>query len=150
MNDQKKPNLTAVPDSAQTKHRRPRPKMPTVDDLELALTVILVDLASSDQKFEPQEYQIINAALYRLFGTPRDKVQKLVNQATLVLANLRGTTRYAELLRDHLDLEHKQLIIQMMDDLILADGEQDGFEIYLRHKFLDILGFEEAEVEPAQ
>src|SRR5436190_22958679 len=80
----------------------PKRNKEKVKELELALTVILVDLASCDQHFDPAEYQIILSGLRRMFGATREEVQSLVNQATLVLNNLRGTNRFVQLLKDNL------------------------------------------------
>lgn len=109
-------------------------------ELELALTVLLVDLASCDQNFEPREYQMISAGLRRMFGTTREQVQALVNQANLVLKNLRGTNRFAQLLKDSLSSEQRQVVMELINDVIATDGVEDGFEVYLRHKLSDMLG----------
>lgn len=114
----------------------------SVIDLEVALTVLLVDLASCDQEFDQQEYQVISKGLRRMFGTSKEDVTKLVNQATLVLTNLRGTNRFVELLKDNLDPEEKEMAIQIIDEIIMADGVEDGFETYLRAKFISMLGVE--------
>lgn len=111
-------------------------------DLELALTVILVDLASADQNFDMQEYNTICSALNRLFGTNPIETKNLINQATLVIKNLRGTSKYAALLKEYLSVEERQKIMSVVDEVICADGVEDGFETYLRHKFAEILQIE--------
>lgn len=113
-------------------------------DLEIALTVLLVDLASCDQNFDQQEYIIISKALKEMFGTSKSEVSNLVNQAELVLKNYRGSTSFIETLRDNLDNEEKALVVNIIDDIIAADGVEDGFETYLRAKFTDMLGVEKA------
>ena len=114
-------------------------------ELELALAVLLVDLASVDQNFDMREYNTIAAGLARIFGTNLHEVQSLVNQANLVLKNLRGTSRFAELLRDNLSVEERQDVMKIIDEVISADGIEDGFETYLRHKFSDLL---QVKIEP--
>ncbi len=125
-------------EKSASKQKKKR-NVPTAD-LELAFTVLLVDMASCDQNFAPDEYLIIGGGLRRLFGTPKERVKALVNQANMVLANLRGTSRFAQLLRDNLDQEEKQAILETLDELIGSDGLEDGFEVYLRTKFADLLG----------
>ncbi len=109
-------------------------------DLELALTVLLVDLASCDDKFQPEEYHMIANGLRRLFGTSKHQVQALVNQSTQVLRNLRGTSTFATLLKDNLSEEERFAIMEVIEDMINADGVVDGFEVYLRHKISSLLG----------
>lgn len=111
-------------------------------DLELALAVLLVDLASCDQNFEMREYNIIQNGLKRIFGTTKDEVSKLINQANNTLKNLRGTSRFATELKDNLDPQARQAIFQVIEEVIAADGVEDGFETYMRHKFADLLSVE--------
>lgn len=108
--------------------------------LELALTVLLVDLAACDDKFQPEEYQLIANGLRRMFGTTKHQVQALVNQATQVLRNLRGTSSFAQQLKDNLSEDERIAIMDIVEEMIHADGVIDGFEIYLRQKIGDLLG----------
>ena len=119
--------------------RKTRSSIPKTD-LELALTVLLVDLAGCDQNFDAQEYNIIQNGLRRVFGTTKSEVTALINHANLTLKNLRGTGRFAGLLKDSLDQNHREVIMEVIEDVISADGVEDGFETYLRHKFADLLG----------
>ena len=109
-------------------------------ELELALAVLLVDLASCDQNFDPKEYAVIQNSLVGLFGTSKEQVQQLVNQANLVLANMRGVNKFADLLKDNLTDDEKHAIFNIIEDVIKADGQEDGFEVYLREKFKTLLG----------
>ncbi len=109
-------------------------------DLELALTVLLVELASCDEKFLPEEYHLIATGLKRIFGTTKEQVQTLVNQATQTLRNLRGTSQFGNLLKENLDEETKLAIMEIIDDVIHADGVVEGFELYFRHKIAGFLG----------
>jgi len=112
-------------------------------ELEVAATVVLVDLASSDSGFEQREYHVIGEALRSLFGTSKDQIQGLVNQANLALKNLRGTNYYAKLLKENLEPAAKKALMEYVEDLIGADGIEDGFEIYLRKKIADSLGLDQ-------
>ena len=111
-----------------------------IAELELALAVVLVDLAGCDQQFAPNEYQVISGGLRRLFSPPKERVKALVNQANVALGNLRGTSRFAALLRDNLDESEKKSVMETIDDLIGIDGAEDGFETYLRNKLSTVLG----------
>lgn len=108
-------------------------------ELEFALTVLLVDLASCDQNFEMREYTIIQNGLKRVFGTSKDEVSALINQANNTLKNLRGSSRFAIQLKEQLTLDQRLAIMDVVNDVISADGVEDGFETYLKHKFSDLL-----------
>ncbi len=115
---------------------------PSKRSLELAMAVLLVDLAGCDENFEQREYQVIVSGLQRMFGTSRSEVSALVNQATLELANLRGPSRFAELLKENLNLQERQRIMQIVEEIIMADAKEDSFEIYLRNKLANLLDLE--------
>jgi uncharacterized tellurite resistance protein B-like protein len=112
----------------------------TQQQLELALAVLLVELASSDEGFAQKEYQVIILALNRVFGVPRDRAQRHINEAVTVLKNLRSTSEYALRLREHLSQDEIMLVSRCIDDVMDADGVQDGFEIYHRRRFRELLG----------
>ncbi len=109
------------------------------EDLEIALTVLLVDLASCDQNFDQKEYQVISNGLYRMFGTTRAQVQKLVNQAMLTINGMRGVDHFAKLLKTSLPEEDKQIVLDLIKEIIHADDVEDTFELYLQKKFVDLL-----------
>jgi uncharacterized tellurite resistance protein B-like protein len=109
-------------------------------ELELALSVILVDLASCDQKFDSEEFQAVSRGLRRIFGTQKTDVVALVQRAQSVIDNLRGTANFAKLLRQHLSQKDRDLIAEIIEEVIAADGVEDGFETYLRSKYFELLG----------
>lgn len=109
-------------------------------ELELALVVILVDLASCDQNFDSEEFQVISRGMRRVFGTQKTDILELIQRAQGVISNLRGTASFAQLLRDNTSSTQKELIAQLIEEVIAADGVEDGFETYLRAKYYEILG----------
>lgn len=108
--------------------------------LEVALAVILVDMASCDGSFDQSEYNIIMSGLMSVFGTPKDEISGLVNQAKVQLQGMRGTNSSAAILKKYLDDDEKKAVVEIIDDLIASDGVEDGFETYLRAKTVDLLG----------
>src|SRR4051812_30502504 len=73
-------------------------------ELEMAVAILLVDLASCDQHFDTCEYQTISKGLNKLFGTSLQEVGSLVQQANQALGMLRGSGKFATMLRETLDL----------------------------------------------
>jgi uncharacterized tellurite resistance protein B-like protein len=140
---------TQQPDQRKQLGGRKNQKINT-RELELALTVLLVDLAACDENFQPEEYQVIANGLRRLFGTTKEQVQALVNQATQVLRNLRGTSHFGTLLKDNLSEEQRYAIMETVEDIINADGVVEGFEIYLKHKITDLLGLPKQPLVPIE
>jgi uncharacterized tellurite resistance protein B-like protein len=108
-------------------------------ELEYALTVLLVELASSDENFDQEEYHTIMLSLQRIFNTDRSKVKEYVNRATVSISQVRGTTAYARLLRDNLSLEDRKIITDIISELISSDGKHDPFEVYHQNRIKHIL-----------
>ena len=131
-------STTKEPLSFKQKSRK-KGLQPSQDDLKLALTVLLVELAASDQSFDPSEYNIIANGLLSVFGAGRTEIQSLVNRANVLLANFSGTTRFADLLKNNLSEEARRSVMQVVEEVIMADGVEDGYETYLRHKFAKLL-----------
>lgn len=118
-------------------------KEPSKRDLAFALTLILVELASADHNFAVEERTTIVNGIQRVFGTPAREVNDLIEQAEAKLSNFRGTDDVAVLLRDHLSSEERQQILEVINQVIDADGVQDGFEIYHRMRIQQLLGLNE-------
>lgn len=149
MNTEKKPNFSAQMDDAFKQHRDSiesfqkqfkGKKKATLRDLELAMTVLLVELASCDQNFDQNEYDLIVSGLKSVLGTERTNVSQLVNQANLALANLRGTAQYGDILRENLRESDREAILEIVEKIINADGKIDGYELYVRNRLAKMLG----------
>ncbi len=108
-------------------------------ELVLAVAVIMVDVASSDETFEPTEYNVISRGLRRLFGTDEEEVRGLINQATQILSSLRGTSKYTQQLRENVSVADRRTIFLTIQELIEADGREDPFEVYMRSRLAKAL-----------
>jgi len=115
------------------------PTRAPIQDLEFALTVLLVELASSDENFDQDEYHAITMSLQRVFDTDRAKAKEYINRASISISQVRGTTSYARLLGENLSLEERRMVTEIIDDLISADGQHDPFEIYHQNRIRHIL-----------
>ena len=104
------------------------------DELELAFTVVLVDIASSDEHFDPAEYEVISSGLRRLFGTTKEQVKILVNQSRQILDSLRGTARYTDQLRENLSEADRWAVFSIIEELVEADSKEDPFEVFMRSR----------------
>ncbi len=137
-------NIIPTPKEGGGQKKAQSKKAATADkrECELALTVLLVDLASCDQNFDMNEYNVIRQGLMRVFGTSHDEISSLVNQARSTLANLRGVDNFARILNENLDEDGKKQVMEVIDDVIHCDGVEDGFETYLREKFKSMLNLE--------
>ena len=86
------------------------------------------------------EYNSICMGLKQVFGIDRKEMQRLINQAGVILSGPLGTSHFAETLSKSLNNDQKQQVMEVVNDLIAADGREDGYETYLRQKYLRLLG----------
>lgn len=141
MRDIFKANDSIVAKSMGTQGQKKK-KGPSGLELQESLAVILVDVAMCDQEFSPTEYHQISDGMHRMFGTQKHEVQKLIHQAKLILANMRGCSRQAEIIKNALPESDRAVILEIIDNIIAADGKEDGYEIYLRQKYANLLGIQ--------
>jgi uncharacterized tellurite resistance protein B-like protein len=126
---------------SQNAKRTGPPKRPaTQQELELALTVVLVDIALADGTFDQREKETIYHGVESMYGSSRDHVIGLINEATVILSGLRGSSRFTALLRDNLGPDQRLFIVHLINNLVLSDGEEEGLEAYLRERYAKALG----------
>lgn len=111
-------------------------------DMEVAVAVLLVELASADQNFEQSEYVVITNGLRKIFGFTGSNIQALINQSVNTLKNLRGTSHFSSLLRENLSTVEKNSVLEVVEEIIKADGKEDGYELYFRDKIKKTLGLD--------
>lgn len=133
---------TGVKKQAKTKRN--------LNDIQLSTTVILVEVAASDETFQLSEYDTIADGLRQLYGTGREEAKKFINQALILRSSLSGNSRHLELLRDNLTEEEKLRIARVIDEIISADGQEDPYEIFLRKRYRRALGLSEQPSAPPQ
>ena len=126
----------------ETKQLRIKNRKAPKKELELACAVLLVDLASCDENFDMPEYHVIVNGLMRTFGTGKTEVSALIHRAKAALSNLRGTSSFANLLKENLSEDQRKALGEIIEDLINADGVVAGFEVYLKNKYADLLGIQ--------
>lgn len=109
-------------------------------ELEFALTLVFVDLASCDDNgMDSREYQAILDSMRRIFGIGVTDVQKLVSSAQQVLRNFSGLASFTQLLKENLSEDERRMVQEQIQDIIKADGVKDGFELYFAKKYEKLL-----------
>ena len=101
---------------------------------ELAIAILLVDIAMIDQEFDSREYSFIVNKFQSIFEISQEDVKKLITQAKNYLGQMRGLSGVTEQLKESLTEEELAKLGQTISGLIKADDNEDGFEIYLKNK----------------
>lgn len=108
-------------------------------DVRVAACVLLVELASVDDDFSAVERERLVEMLQREFSVDRDGANSLIAQAT---AAKRGSTDdfvfTHQLVREY-DLPQRLALVELMWQVVLADGVIDHRESYLMRKLGKLL-----------
>lgn len=125
-------SLPSNPYNVKKNSKNPKAKQ----EIEYALTMVLVEIASSSGTFDNLEVKVIADSLKKMFDTEITEVHTLINHARHSLENMRGATKYGEFLKENLPTHLHKSILQCIDFVAFRNGaEPKGFEIFLREKY---------------
>ena len=106
--------------------------------IEQAVCMLLVKLSLIDGEFEPIEHNFIRSKISK-FGISEDEIEILIQQAKNLTTAFRGVHSFANVLNKEYSQYEKEKIAKTLKEIIILDGELEGFEQYLLNKILDIL-----------
>lgn len=107
--------------------------------LNLARAIILVDLALIDSKFDTKEREFIINTLKSDLKISDNEATQLIDSASSMI-QFRSSRSFALEIQKRLPLEQREKIASELKQLIAADSQEDGFELYLDKKLRDLLG----------
>ncbi|MCB0358018.1 MAG: TerB family tellurite resistance protein [Bdellovibrionales bacterium] len=107
---------------------------------ERAIAALFCELALIDQQFHQKEYEFIFSFFRSRFGLEEREIRELVQQATAAIKNLQSSESFAVQLRETLPESERREVLAAIDDLIAVDGDEDGYELYVRGRFEQLLG----------
>ena len=108
--------------------------------LPVACAFLLADMALIDGRFDRSEYEFIFNRLEGPLGLSKEDAARIVHQAKATLSTGRGAGTYAEYLAKNYTPEQRQQAFEMLKGMVLADGRQDDFELYLQNRLAQVLG----------
>ena len=92
------------------------------NDYRMAATAILVHVADADGAFDAVERQRMRAILMEQFGLEDGDADRLIAQAQLSEAEEVDLDRFVAVLSRALDADGRLKLVEMMWDLVYADG----------------------------
>lgn len=110
------------------------------DDYRLAAAALLVHVVSIDGDISPVERRKLHAVVKYRFELDDATTDALIDEATLIEGEAVDLYRFTSLLSRSLDDEGRRRIIEMMWELIYADGRANEFEDNLVWRVADLLG----------
>jgi uncharacterized tellurite resistance protein B-like protein len=113
--------------------------------LRVATAVLLVEIARADFVVAPAERERLRQLLKRQFELSASELDELLDEAEAdadQLVSIQHTTR---LLNEHYDHAMKRRVIEMMWQLVYADGEKSHYEEHLIRQVADLLYLSQSE-----
>jgi uncharacterized tellurite resistance protein B-like protein len=110
------------------------------DDYRLAAAALLVHAAAIDGDMSQAERDKLHALVKRRFGLDDGGADELIDKATVAEQEAVDLYHFTSLLNRTLDDEGRARIIEMMWEIVYADGRRDELEDNLLWRSADLLG----------
>lgn len=110
-----------------------------VEDVRLATTALLVEMAGIDDRYSAKERETIRKILTERFDTNVEEVDKLIAAAQQEIDKRLDMYRFTTRINEHFDKAEKISIIENVWRVIYSDKHLDGYEDRLIHRFTNLL-----------
>ena len=106
-----------------------------------AVAALLVHACRIDDGVDPAEVAARDRLLKQKFDVPDAEIADLVMQAESAVAEAGDFYRFTRSIKDHYDREHRGRIVEMLWEIVLADGTISAPEANLVWRVAGLLGF---------
>ncbi len=110
------------------------------DDYRLAAAALLVHAAAVDGEMTQSERDKLHAVIKQRFGLDDALTDELIEKATAAEHEAVDLCHFTHLLSRALDEAGRARIIEMMWEIVYADGRRDELEVNLLWRAADLLG----------
>ena len=110
--------------------------------LRVATSVILLEAATADSNFSPQEQEKIIEILKSRFQMNDESVKELIDESENERKNSTDLWHFTDLINENLNNEEKYNLMELVWEVIYSDGTLDKFENYIAHKLLNMLNLD--------
>ncbi|MGF7158465.1 putative tellurite resistance protein B-like protein [Rhodoligotrophos appendicifer] len=108
--------------------------------LELAMAALLVRASVIDDTINDAESERIRILLTSRFGLSEQDVSSLIQEAREAEAEAIDLYRFTRVITDALDQDGRKQLIEMLWEVVLADGKVDPFEENLVWRVAELIG----------
>jgi uncharacterized tellurite resistance protein B-like protein len=115
------------------------------NDYRLAAAALLVHTAEIDGNMSDLERDRVHAVVKRQFGLDEATTDELVAEATEAEHEAVDLYHFTSLINRSLDADGRRRIVEMMWEIIYADGRVTDFESNLMWRVADLLGISSRE-----
>jgi uncharacterized tellurite resistance protein B-like protein len=110
------------------------------NDYRLAAVALLVHAATIDGDMSPRERDRLRAVVKRRFALDDALADELIDKATAAEHEAVDLYHFTSLLNRALDEEGRARVVEMMWEIVYADGRRDELEDNLLWRAADLLG----------
>ena len=119
-------------------------------DPRVAACALFLEMANVDNAFSSQERDTIITILVDEYGLDRDDADALMAEADRERAESIDLWQFANSINDHYSTEEKLRVVELLWEIIYADGKLDQHEDYLIHKIRRILNLKPSQLKDAK
>ena len=118
----------------------PEPSRLSHPDARLALAALMVRIASVDGDYSDAEIGRIDRILMSRYAlSPFDAIA-LRHEAEALEAEAPDTVRFTRAIKEAVDYDHRESVIEALWEVVLADGARDGDEDAILRLLANLLG----------
>jgi uncharacterized tellurite resistance protein B-like protein len=110
------------------------------DELRLSAAALLVHASMIDGQVDPSERRTLKQLLRERFDLGDDEVRRLVQEADLEESESVDLFRFTNILCRELDQDGRKRIVEMLWEVVMADGVVHEFESNLVWRTAELLG----------
>ena len=107
--------------------------------LRVATAVLLIEVMRADFIVQPAERQKLRQLIAQQFELSAAELDALLEQAEMDADRMVSIQHVTRLMNQHYDHAMKRRVIQMMWQLVYADGDKDHYEEHLIRQVSDLL-----------
>ena len=108
-------------------------------DMQVAATALLVEAACMDDKFEDSERFVISALVQRRFDLSEPDCKNLIAEAESAVADSTQLYGFTREVNDRFTLEQRVELMEMLWEVVYADGKAHDFEVALLRRIGGLL-----------
>lgn len=112
---------------------------PAKRDVHLAACAVFMEMAQIDDEFDESEREHILDVFQSEFGLTGEEVLELKKASREQLARTKDYWKLTNVINRHYSNEEKYRLVELLWELVYADGKLDEHENYLMHKLVRLL-----------
>ena len=120
------------------------------NDIQVATCALLLEMANIDGEFSKEEQENILSLLKQKFQLSPDYAEELIQTSRKELNDSADLWQFTNRINQNYSRDKKMQIVEMVWEVIFADGKLDKHEDYLAHKLGKLLRFSHKELIEAK